>query len=90
VTLEKTLSLPSEVQGLTYELSIYFNATTLEALSVNASVTSSLWAETTSWLLPGLKVDSNATESIVSGLKPVVAGCRRNVDPNVYVWIAYD
>jgi len=90
VTLEKTLSLPSEVQGLTYELSIYFNATTLEALSVNASVTSSLWAEATSWLLPGLKVDSNATESIVSGLKPVVAGCRRNVDPNVYVWIAYD
>ncbi|MFB0501271.1 MAG: hypothetical protein ACETVP_02260, partial [Candidatus Bathyarchaeia archaeon] len=77
VTLEKTLSLPSDVQGLTYDLSIYYNATTLDALSVNTSITGSLWAEATSWLLPSVKVDSNATEQVVSGGKTVVAGCRR-------------
>jgi len=90
VTLEKTLSLPSNVQGFTYSLSIYFNASTFEALSVNASTRGSLWAEATSWLLPGLKVDPNATKTIVSGDKTVVAGCSRDVDLNIYVWIAYD
>ena len=88
VTLEKTLTLPSDVQGATYNLSIHFNATTFEALSVNASITGSLWAEATSWLLPSLKVDSNATKSIVSGGKTVVAGCSR-VSTSVLVWIAY-
>ena len=90
VTLEKTLSLPSKVQDLRYSLSIYFNASTFEALSVNASTRGSLWVEATSWLLPGLKVDPNATKTIVSGDKTVVARCSRNVDFKVYVWIAYN
>jgi hypothetical protein len=90
VTLEKALSLPSDVQDLTYDLSLYYNATTLDALSVNTSITGSLQAKATSWLLPSVKVDPNATKTIASGDKTIVAGCRRaGADSNVYVWIAY-
>jgi len=88
VALEKTLILPSDVQGSTYSLLIHFNATTFEALSVNANITGSLGAEATSWLLPSLMVNSTATESIVSSGKTVVARCSR-VSTSVLVWIAY-
>ncbi len=87
LTLEKTLSIPSDVQGSTYSLSLYYNTSTTEAISVNASTIGSLKSEATSWLPPSLKVNLDATQTIVSDVETVVAGCAR-ADSNVTVWIA--
>ncbi len=87
VTLKKTLSIPSHIQGLTYNLSLYYDTTTNEAISVNASTTGSLKSEATSWLPPSLKVNLDATQTIVSDVETVVAGCAR-ADSYVSVWIA--
>jgi len=85
VSLEKILSLPLVVSGSRYSLGIY-NVTNF-AKSIQASIKGKTWLKATSWLPPGLKVNSQ-NEWIESGGKSVVAGCSR-VSGNVYVWLGY-
>lgn len=85
VTIEKTLSLPSNVRDSTYIVEIVFDEQNLtKYANVHFKVKSRISA--TSWLLPGLKVDRAQCEGIESGEKIVVAGCRR-VNTDFYVWI---
>lgn len=87
VELQKTLSLPSAVRGSTYLMEIVFNETLL-AQRVHAYIKGKSWIDATSWLLPGLRVDGQY-ETVESGGKTVIAGCRRD-SASVYVWIAYE
>lgn len=86
VTLEKTLKLPSDVGGSTFIMNITLNGDF--AQSIYAYIKSNPQVDVSSWILPSLKVENQT--SIESGRGTVVAGCRRDVDLNVYVWIAYD
>jgi len=88
VELQKTLSLPSDIKGSTYLMEIVFNNETLLAQGVHAYVKDRSWIDATSWLLPGLRVDGQY-ETVESGGKTVVAGCR-HISTSVYVWIAYE
>lgn len=88
VELQKTLNLPSAVGGSTYLMEIVFNETTLLTQYVHAYIEDKSWIDATSWLLPGLRVDGQY-ETVKSGWKTVVAGCKRD-SMSVYVWIAYE
>ena len=85
VTLEKTLSLPSDVRDSTYVVKIE-NDTEGFAQSISAHLVGKSWINATSWLLPDvLRVDYQYMEIESSG-RTVVAGCSR-VAMHVYVWI---
>jgi len=93
VTLEKTLSLPSDVRDSTYMVKIEKNATTGLAQSIHAYLKGRSGVDATSWILPGLipgdpQFNPPKNETIESGGKTVVAGCRRE-NADVYVWITY-
>jgi len=85
VTLEKTLNLPSHVQNSFFIINITLNEGS--AQSIHAYIKDNIQIDVSSWILPGLKVGNQT--SIESGRGTVVAGCRRGVDLNVYVWLAY-
>jgi len=87
VTLQKILSLPSDVRGLTFMIRITSKEDFVQ--SVYAYIKGDSRISTSSWIPPSLKVD-NQSQTIESGGETVVAGCRRDVDSNVYAWIAYD
>jgi len=87
VTLQKTLSLPSDVGGSTFIINITSNENF--AQSTYAWIKGNSQINTSSWISPSLKI-GNQSQTIESGGKTVVAGCRRYADLNVYVWIAYD
>jgi len=87
ITLEKVLSLPSDVRGSTYWVEIEKNATTGFANKIYIYLARRSRIDAASWLLPGLMRDENAY-AIESGGKSVVAGCSR-VTGNVYVRIVY-
>jgi len=86
VSLEKTLSLPLSISGSSYSVAIY-NESGI-AKSVQASIKGKTWVKASSWLPPGLKVNSGKDQTIESSGRSVVAGCNR-VSRNVYVWIGY-
>lgn len=85
VMLEKTLNLPSHVQDSFFVINITLNEGS--AQSIYAYLKDNSRIDVSSWILPGLKVENQT--SIESGRGTVVAGCRRGVDLNVYVWLAY-
>jgi hypothetical protein len=87
ITLEKTLNLPLEVGNSGYYLRILYDQNKT-ATSVLAYLQGKSWLNVTSWLSPGLKVDTDRYQPILSSGKTVVAGCRRET-PNVFVWITY-
>jgi len=88
VILQKTLDMPSAVRDATYLVEIVFNETLL-AQNVHAYIKDNSRIDTTSWLLPGLRVDDSQYEPVECGGKTPIAGCRRN-STGVYVWIAYE
>jgi hypothetical protein len=72
------------------ENSIFIINITLDegsAQSIYGCIKDNMQIDVSSWILPGLKVENQT--AIESGGKTVVAGCRRGVDLNVYVWLAY-
>jgi len=90
--LEKILKLPSEVGGSDYSLEITLDSSNF-AQTVKAYLNGKSWLYVTSWLPPGLKVNTATsppptTETIQSRGETAVAGCQR-ISTNVYVWIAY-
>jgi len=87
VTLQKILSLPSDVRSSTFVINITSNGDF--AQYIYACIKGNSRINTSSWVPPSLKVGSQS-QTIESGGKTVVAGCRRDLDSNVYVWIAYD
>jgi len=86
VTLQKILSLPSAVGGSTFIINITANEDF--AQSIYSCIKGNSRISTSSWIPPRLKI-GNQSQTIESGGKTVVAGCRRDVD-FIYVWIAYD
>jgi len=87
ITLQKILSLPSDVEGSTFIINITSNEDF--AQSIYAWIKGNSRIDVSSWVSPSLRV-GNQSQTIESGGKTVVAGCRRGVDLDVYVWIAYD
>jgi len=85
-TLKKTLNLPSSISGSSYRVEIVSSGGS--AQSVKAYVEVKTWVNSTSWLPPGLKVDSQANQVIQSMGRTALVGCTR-VSKNVYVWLAY-
>jgi len=83
-TLKKTLNLPSRVSGSSYRVEIVSSGGS--AQSVKAYVEVKTWINATSWLPPGLKVNSQfqANQVIQSLGRTALAGCTR-VSKNVYV-----
>jgi len=73
VTLEKTLNLPSHVEDSIFVINI----------TLNGGSAQSIYA----YIKDNSRID--ASSSIESSGRTVVAGCRRGVDLNVYAWIAY-
>ena len=87
-TMEKTLNLPLEIGDQSYSMEIMQDQNNT-ATGVKAYFLGMTWLNVTSWLLPGLKVDTNQTRVIQSSGRTVVAGCSRVSPSDVYVWIAY-
>jgi len=87
VNLEKTLKLPLDVSGSSYSLSLFWDSNKF-AQSVQATFKGKTWLKATSWLPPGLKVNTDKYQLIESSGRQAVAGCSR-VSRTVYVWIAY-
>lgn len=88
ITIEKTLNLPLEVGDSGYYIKILQDQNNT-ATGVRAYFQGKSWLNVTSWLSPGLKVDTYQNQDqLQSSGKTVVAGCSR-VSSNVYVWIAY-
>jgi hypothetical protein len=85
VMLEKTLNLPSYVENSIFIINITLDEGS--AQSIYGCIKDNMQIDVSSWILPGLKVENQT--AIESGGKTVVAGCRRGVDLNVYVWLAY-
>lgn len=85
VTLEKALNLPSYVENSIFVINITLAEDS--AQSICAYVKDDSRIDVSSWIIPGLKVENQT--AIESGRGVVVAGCRRGVDLNVYVWLAY-
>lgn len=85
VMLEKTLNLPSYVENSIFIINITLDEGA--AQSIYGCIKDNMQIDVSSWILPGLKVENQT--AIESGGKTVVAGCRRGVDLNVYVWLAY-
>jgi len=83
-TLKKTINLPSRVSGSSYKLEIVTFGSS--AQSVKAYVEVKTWVNATSWLPPGLKVNSmiQANQVIQSIGGTAQARCTR-VSKNVYV-----
>jgi hypothetical protein len=83
-TLKKTINLPSRVSGSSYKLEIVTFGSS--AQSVKAYVEVKTWVNATSWLPPGLKVNSmiQANQVIQSIGGTAQAGCTR-FSKNVFV-----
>jgi len=86
VTLQKTLSLPLDVGGSTFIVNITSNEDFAQA--IYGCVKGNSQISTSSWISPSLKI-GNQSQTIESGGKTVFAGCRRDVNLDIYVWIAY-
>lgn len=86
ITLNKTLDLPPEVGGLSYSLEIEYQNQT--ANEITGAFISKPWLNVTSWLPPGLQVDTSRTRVEPSSGRIVVAGCQR-ASAVVTVWITY-
>lgn len=86
VTLQKTLSLPSDVGGSIFVVNITSSEDFAQA--TYACIKGNPRINTLSWISPSLKI-GNQSQAVESGGKTVVAGCRQDVDLNVYVWITY-
>ncbi len=82
-TLKKTLKLPSRVSGSAYRLEIVNSGGS--AKGVVAYVEVKTWVNSTSWLPPGLKVDSQ-NQAVQSIGAEAWAGCLRTSN-NIYVWL---
>jgi len=87
-TLTKTLRLPLDVGGSSYTLQVTYDQNN-NAQSVKSSLKEKSWLDATSWLPPGLKVDTSKTQTVESSARTVVAGCQRFAS-NIHVWIAYE
>jgi hypothetical protein len=85
VTLEKTLNLPSYVENSIFVINITLAEGS--AQSIYACIKDNSQIDVSSWIIPGLKVKNQT--AIESGGGTVVAGCRRDVDLNVYAWLTY-
>ncbi len=85
--LEKTLRLPSEIEGSGFSLKIVPDQDDY-AQTVKAVLMGKSWLNVDSWLPRGLLVNTGKTQNIQSGGGTVVAGCQR-VSSSIYVWIAY-
>lgn len=85
VTIEKNLDLPSRIQDSIYIVKIE-NNTEGFAESINAYLKKKPWVSADSWILPNLKVDEE-NRQVESGEKILVAGCYRDVNMDVYLWI---
>jgi len=85
VTLEKTLSLPSDVRDSTYMVEIERNDADF-AQSIHAYLKGRSGINAISWILPGLRVGVE-NQLIESGGKTVFAGCRRENADIYVVWI---
>jgi len=83
-TLKKTLNLPSRVSGSSYKVEIVNSSGA--AQSVRAYLEVKTWINATSWLPPGLKVNSliQPNQVIQSLGRTTLAGCTR-VSKNAYV-----
>jgi len=85
VSLEKELLyLPYTVENSIYIVKI--DGSGGNASKITACLKDRSWVEVDAWLVPGLKV--GAENSVESGGRTVVSGCRRN-GMGVYVWIKY-
>lgn len=87
VAMQKTLNLPLEVGDQSYVIEIQQGQNDT-ATGLGAYFLGKSWLNVSSWLPPGLEVDTSKTQEIQSSNKAVVAGCSR-VSSDVYVWIAY-
>jgi len=87
VTMEKILSLPSQIGGSGYSVEILRDASDF-AQRVKGFFKGKSWINVVSWLPPGLRVNVARYEMVDSGGRLAVVGCSR-VSSNVYVWIAY-
>jgi len=85
-TLKKTLNFPAWVSGSSFRIEIITSGGS--AQSVRAYLETKTWINVTSWLPPGLKVDSqvHASQVIQSVGGTALAGCTR-FSKNVYVWL---
>jgi len=88
-TLKKTINLPSRVSSSSYRVEIVTSGTS--AQSVRAYLEVKTWIKVTSWLPPGLKVDSQVhVNQVIQSLGgTALVGCTR-VSKNVYVWLAQE
>jgi len=88
-TLKKTLNLPSRISGSSYRVEIVSSGGA--AQTVKAYVEVKTWVNASSWLPPGLKVDSQVQVSqVIQSLgRTALVGCTR-VSKNVYVWLAQE
>jgi hypothetical protein len=85
--LEKTLSLPLEIEGSRYTIEIMRDQSNY-AQMVKAVLLDRSWLNVTSWVPRGLLVNTGKTQIIQSMGRTSLVGCQR-VSSNVYVWIAY-
>jgi len=83
VVLQKTLGLPSTVAGSSYVIQIM-----ADGRSVKAYFADKTWLSVSSWLPPGLTVDTVKNRIIESTERTVVAGCSRTTS-NALVWMGY-
>jgi hypothetical protein len=87
-TLEKTLDLPSEIGDSSYSIEILYYQNNKTVTGIAGHFQGKSWLNVTSWLSPGLKIDTARYQPIQSNDKTAVAGCRR-ASSDVFVWIAY-
>ncbi len=87
VTLQKTLSLPTEIADYSYRIQI-LNDTSGSAQSVLIFLEGKSWLNITSWLPPGLTVKPEFVgQQILINENTVLASCWRD-SGNTYVWLA--
>jgi hypothetical protein len=85
--LEKTLNLPLEVGDQSYSIEIMRDQNDT-AIGIKGDFLEGSWLNVTSWLPPGLKVDTSRNQVIQSSGKTAVAGCLRDSSV-VKIWLAY-
>lgn len=89
VTLQKTLSLPTEIADSSYRIQI-LNDTDGFAQSVLAFLEDKSWLNANSWIPPGLTVKPESVDQpILINESTILAGCW-SFSGNTYVWLAYE
>lgn len=88
VTLQKTLSLPTEIADSSYRIQI-LNDTNGFATGVLTFLEKESWHSANSWLPPGLTVEPGSVDQqILIGERTILANCWQS-SGNTYVWLAY-